>query len=161
MDKNELYESALEMIKRSKFSTRVATDTEINLLKDELSESLPDWLISLMYQVPICSSQLVVPISLEDEEFELLIDFLDPKELIQENKSLVPGCAVFDRGYLCIGVESGIGNHYAINLKEGNNPPVYLLDHEYGEDTEMIIKNMEVLVERLSDLFSIAFINED
>ncbi|MGG3654737.1 hypothetical protein CN568_23210 [Bacillus pseudomycoides] len=161
MIKNELYESALEMIKRSKISTRVASVTEINLLKEELGKNLPDWLINLMSQVPICSSHLVVPVTVENEEFKLLIDFLDPKELIQENKFLVPGCAVFSRGYFCIGVESGIGNPYAINIREGNNPPVYLLDHECGEDTEQIIKNKEVIVERLSDLFSIAFIDED
>ncbi|WP_129692040.1 SMI1/KNR4 family protein [Gottfriedia acidiceleris] len=161
MVKNELYESALEMIKRSKISARVASVTEINLLRDELGGNLPDWLINLMSQLPICSSNLVVPFAVEDEEFELLIDFLDPKELIEENKSLVPGCAVFNRGYLCIGVESGIGNPYAINISEGNNPPVYLLDHEYGEDTEQIIKNKEIIVERLSDLFSIAIIDED
>ncbi|WJE55558.1 hypothetical protein QRE66_28880 (plasmid) [Bacillus cereus] len=161
MIKNELYESALEMIKRSKISARVASVTEINLLKEELGKNLPGWLINLMSQVPICSSHLVVPVTVENEEFKLLIDFLDPKELIQENKFLVPGCAVFSRGYLCIGVESGIGNPYAINIREGNNPPVYLLDHECGEDTEQIIKNKEVIVERLSDLFSIAFIDED
>ncbi|MEH7052427.1 SMI1/KNR4 family protein [Bacillus pseudomycoides] len=161
MIKNELYESALEMIKRSKISARVASVTEIDLLREELGKNLPDWLINLMSQVPICSSHLVVPFTVEDEEFKLLIDFLEPKELIQENKFLVPGCAVFNKGYLCIGVESGIGNPYAINIREGNNPPVYLLDHEYGEDTGQIIKNKEVIVERLSDLFSIAFIDED
>lgn len=161
MVENELYESALELTRRSKISARVASITEINLLRDELGENLPEWLINLMSQVPICSSQLVVPYAGENEEFELLIDFLDPSELIQENKSLVPGCAVFNKGYLCIGVENGVGNPYAINIREGNNPTVYLLDHDYGEDTEQIIKNKVVIVERLSDLFSIALITED
>ncbi|MFS0862117.1 SMI1/KNR4 family protein [Fredinandcohnia sp. 179-A 10B2 NHS] len=158
MQSNVLLDSAKNLIERSNFKTRVATKDEITLLKKELGENLPDWLIQLMTSFPICSSQLFIPYTVEgdDEEYELLIDLLDPEEMIVENKHAIPGCAVFDRGYLCIGVESRIGDSYAINIYEGNNPPVYLLNHEYGEETEKIINNKELVIEQLSDLFSLA-----
>jgi hypothetical protein len=48
-----------------------------------------------------------------------------------------------------------IGDVYAINNKDGYNPPVYLIDHEYDEETEEILENKLLVVRELSDLFKI------
>lgn len=112
-----------------------------------------------MTTVEVCDSELVVPLDEEDEEAELQIKFLNPKCIIEECLLYVPGCAVHKNGYICIGLEIGIGNPYAINIHEGNNPP-YLLNHEYGEETEMIIENKLTVVKKLSDLFLVATIKK-
>lgn len=154
---NEVITNAKEMIQRSGTSTRVATVGEINDLNERLNIKLPEWLIELMSTVEVCDSKLVVPL---DEEAELRIEFLNPKCIIQECLLAVPGCAVHKNGYICIGLEIGIGNPYAINIHEGNNPPVYILNHEYGEETEMILENKQTVVEKLSDLFRVATIKK-
>lgn len=150
---NEVMTSAKEMIQRSGTSTRIASVREINDLNEKLDIKLPEWLIELMTTVEVCDSKLVVPL---DEEAELRIEFLNPESISKECLLYVPGCAVHKNGYICIGLEIGIGNPCAINIHEGNNPPVYLLDHEYGEETEMIIDNKLTVVNRLSDLFLVA-----
>ncbi|MDD1505926.1 hypothetical protein PVA17_24755 [Lysinibacillus sp. CNPSo 3705] len=157
---NEVITSAKEMIQRSGISTRIATVGEINDLNEKLDIKLPEWLTELMTTVEVCDSKLVIPLDEEDEEDELRIEFLNPKCIIEECILYVPGCAVHKNGYICIGLEIGIGNPYAINIYEGNNPPVYILDHEYGEETKMIIKNKLTVVEKLSDLFLAATIKK-
>jgi len=161
---NEVITNAKNMIQRSGTSTRIATVGEINDLKEKLDSKLPEWLIDLMTTVEVCNSELVVPFDAEDEEDDenpqLRIEFLNPKCIIDECLDAVPGCAVFESGYICIGVEIAIGNAYAINIHEGNNPPVYLLDHEYGEETETIIENKLTVVKKLSDLFQVARIKK-
>jgi len=157
---NEVITNAKEMIQKSGTSTRKATDGEINDLNEKLDIKLPEWLIELMTVVEVCDSELVVPLDSEDNEAQLRIEFLNPKCIIQECLDAVPGCAVHKNGYICIGLEIGIGNPYAINIHEGNNPPVYILNHEYGEETEMIIENKLTVVEKLSDLFLVATIKK-
>jgi len=110
-----------------------------------------------MTKVEVYDSKLVVPL---DKEAELRIEFLNPESISKECLLYVPGCTVHKNGYICIGLEIGIGNPYAINIHEGNNPPVYLLDHEDGEETEMIIDNKLTVVNRLSDLFLVATIKK-
>lgn len=155
---NEVITNAKEMIQRSGTSTRIATVGEINDLNEKLDIKLPEWLIELMTTVEVCDSELVVPLDEEDEDAKLRIEFLNPKCIIEECLDAVPGCAVYKNGYICIGVEIAIGDAYAINIHEGNNPPVYLLNHEYGEETEMIIENKLTVVKKLSDLFLVATI---
>ncbi|MFC9542404.1 SMI1/KNR4 family protein [Lysinibacillus sp. NPDC056959] len=157
---NEVITNAKEMIQRSGTSTRIATVGEINDLNEKLDTKLPEWLIDLMTTVEVCDSELVVPFDAEDEDPQLRIEFLNPKCIIEECLDAVPGCAVFENGYICIGVEIAIGDAYAINIHEGNNPPVYLLDHEYGEETERIIENKRMVVKKISDLFLVARINK-
>lgn len=157
---NEVITNAKEMIQRSGTSTRIATVEEINDLNEKLDTKLPEWLIDLMTTVEVCDSELVVPFDAEDEDPQLRIEFLNPKFIIEGCFDAVPGCAVYESGYICIGEEIAIGDAYAINIHEGNNPPVYLLDHEYGEETEMIIENKRTIVKKLSDLFLVARINK-
>ncbi|OMC77269.1 SMI1/KNR4 family protein [Viridibacillus sp. FSL H8-0123] len=157
---NEVIKNAKEMIQRSGTTTRISTVGEINDLNEKLDIKLPEWLIELMTTVEVCDSELIVPLDEEDEEAQLRIQFLNPQCMIEECSLYVPGCAVHKNGYICIGLEIGIGNPYAINIHEGNNPPVYLLNHEYGEETEMIIENKLTVVKKLSDLFLVATIKK-
>lgn len=161
---NEVITNAKNMIQRSGTSTRIATVGEINDLKEKLDTKLPEWLIDLMSTVEVCDSELVVPFDAEDEEDDenpqLRIEFLNPKFIIEGSYNAVPGCAVFESGYICIGEEIAIGDAYAINIHEGNNPPVYYLNHEYGEETELIIENKLTVVKKLSDLFLVARIKK-
>lgn len=97
-------------------STRLSLSLIVNKIKGELGNCLSD-------TVPICDSQIIILFTVEGEEDELIIEFLNLESLIEENKPFVPGRAVFSEGFFCIGLEKGIGDPYA----EGNNPPVYLL----------------------------------
>ena len=69
---------------------------------------------------------------------------------------MVPGCVVYEKGYIYIRIEAHIGDAFAINIYEGNNPAVYLLSHDYDEDSEQIFNNKQRVLRKLSDLFLIA-----
>ena len=153
---NEVIREATDLIQRSEASTRKAIAEEIYELKEKLGENFPFWLKELMTAVPICNSNLVIPI--ENEDFNIEIKFLSPKLIIEESLKAVPGCAVFDKGYICIGLIEIMGNPVAINIYEGNNPPVYLLDHDYGENTELIIENKQLIARSLTELLSLTIL---
>ena len=156
---NEIIREATELIKRSEVSTRKAFEEEISELKENLDEKFPFWLMELMSTIPVCESTLVIPI--ENEDFNIEIKFLSPKLIIEESLKAVPGCAVFNKGYICIGLIEIMANPVAINIYEGNNPPVYLLDHNYGEDSELIIENKQTIALSLSELLSISILERD
>lgn len=156
---NEIIREATELIQRSEVSTRKAFEEEISELKEKLGEKFPFWLMELMSTIPVCESTLVIPI--ENEDFNIEIKFLSPKLIIEESLKLVPGCAVFNKGYICIGLIEIMANPVAINIYEGNNPPVYLLDHDYGEDSELIIENKQTIAISLSELLSMTILERN
>ncbi|WP_042351504.1 SMI1/KNR4 family protein [Bacillus massiliigorillae] len=154
----ELITSAQELIQRSGCSTRVATQEEICEINEKLGKELPSWLVELMTTIPICESRLLIPI--EDEDYNIEIDFLSPKLIIEESTLAVPGCAVLNSGYICIGLVINLSNPIAINIDEGCNPTIYVLDHDYGEETDLIIENREPLAMGLSELFTMTLIEQ-
>ena len=156
---NEIIREATELIQRSEVSTRKAFEEEISELKEKLGNKFPFWLMELMSTVPVCESTLVIPI--ENEDFNIEIKFLSPKLIIDESLKAVPGCAVFNKGYICIGLIEIMSNPVAINIYEGNNPPVYLLDHDYGEDSELIIENKQTIAISLSELLSMTILERN
>ncbi|PLR95103.1 hypothetical protein [Bacillus sp. T33-2] len=69
-----LYAAAKEMINRCGITTRVATEREIHETKSNLGDIIPPWLTSLILNMPICSSTLIVPVEAEvEEQFNLQI----------------------------------------------------------------------------------------
>lgn len=156
---NEVVREAQELVLRSETAGRTANEEEMITLKEKMGGKFPAWLMKLMNTIPVYDSLLAIPI--ENEDFDIEINFLNSQLIIEETFLAVPGCAVFEEGYICIGLIRSLANPIAINIYEGNNPPVYILDHDYGEDTELIIENRQMIAESLSELFSFTILKKE
>lgn len=69
-----------------------------------------------------------------------------------------PGIAVVQRGYICVaGSSHGSGDQYFIPTDQGDDLPLYQIDHEMGEDPEYILaQGRELIAESLSEFFRTA-----
>ncbi|WP_242972909.1 tyrosine-type recombinase/integrase [Anaeromicrobium sediminis] len=69
-------------------------------------------------------------------------------------------CAILERGYMCIAsCSSGSGDPFFIPINQGDNPPVFRVFHDFGEDTDLILKEgMSLVAEKLSDFFRNAIV---
>lgn len=136
-----------------KFPGAKERQEDYDTLAEELKSLLPDWFQELLLNYPLTG--LVIDINGNTED-ELSIEFAGFENVQDEFYDLYPGCAIGRLGYLCIGEDpTGSGDPYFINIKDGDNPPVYQVYHDAGDVGEEIIEHGCVkIANKLSDLFS-------
>ncbi|MEI4803707.1 SMI1/KNR4 family protein [Bacillus sp. FJAT-51639] len=151
----QVFDAAKYMIENSLTSGKIATVEEIEELQSKLMNLLPEWLTDLMRTTPLCASKIIWQEFLpsEDDDGISLMLLLDKDEMIMETIEAIPGYAVFEKGYISIGsCLMHTGNPYFICIHEGEDPPVYRLVHDYGEETDEIIENRELVADKFSNL---------
>ncbi len=131
---------------------RIVKHVELIELEEELLREIPDWIIAMLTTYPIAG--LVFRFEAMNGETQA-IQFNDFDEISDNYYTLNPGCIVADMGYLCIADDpTGSGNPYFIKLEDGDNPPVYQIEHNFSKNHEQIITNgRHKIAERLSDIF--------
>lgn len=69
-----------------------------------------------------------------------------------------PGIPLLQAAYLCVaGCSHGTGDQYFIPMTEGEDPPLYNIYHDVGEEAEEILaKGREEIAPSLSDFFRTA-----
>lgn len=148
--------------KDQNLEVRVATNDEIAILQERLDDCLPDWFIKLISSISLIDAEFGFKEFEPEEDFDGIsyIIWADPSTIIEECLDAVPGCAIFEKGYICIASCShGSGDPIFMPINKGTNPPVYRVYHEYGEDTELILKQgMNLISEKLSELFKNAIL---
>jgi hypothetical protein len=152
---------AVNLIERINNNTlRVITNEEACLLQIKFNNCLPNWFIELISKVPLVGSEFGFQ---EDETEEDDISYMlwaDPNTIIDESLECFPGRAIFERGYICIASCShGSGNPFFIPINKGDNPSVYRVYHDLGDNPDIILKEgLSLISERLSDLFKKAVV---
>ena len=122
-----------------KFSEGPQVDeAEWHELNSEMREKIPNWFIELFAKYQLSDVNLVLQDE-TDEEMEYMLEFVHPESLKDESLEMYPGAAILDHGYLCIATDpTGGGDAYFINTHEGDDPAVYEIQHDVGEEAEEI-----------------------
>ncbi|MBM7656541.1 hypothetical protein [Neobacillus cucumis] len=106
--------------------------------------------------MPLINIEIGWQASESDDDYDGIeyVQILEPIQMIEESFDYYPGIPIIEKGYVCIGGDpSGSGDPYFVNFKT-NNPPVYQIYHDSGDEADEILKNGVVKVANsLSDLF--------
>ena len=125
------------------FTGSVEDIGEWQRLNSELGGVIPIWYIELVTTVPLVGLELGWQ-SLEPEGEDdgvSWMEWLDAANVRLEMLEAYPGIPLLSRGYLCIaGCSHGSGDQYFIPTDQGNDPPLYQIDHEAGEEADEILK---------------------
>lgn len=129
---------------------------DFQALDAALFAQIPTWYKEVLTQHPLAYQIVAIPhINPDFEGVYHIIEILGPEGIAAESMECYPGIAVFDDGYICIGSdEEGSGNPFFISIHEGDNPPVYQLEHgisEHGE--EILAQGKTKIANSLSELF--------
>jgi hypothetical protein len=154
--------SARELVERAKRhgqTGRVAASDELDRLSRDLGANLPDWYRDLLAAVPLIGLELgvSVPDSEPDDETSWL-EWLGPGSIHSESLELYPGIAVLQHGFLCVGgCSHGTGDQYFLKTTLGDDPPLVQIDHEIGDDADLILtRGLNEIAPALSAFFAVA-----
>jgi hypothetical protein len=122
--------------------------------------AFPGWLLELLSTVPLCGLELGWQASKPewDDDGLAWVRISDADGILKESLELYPGLAILPAGYLNLcGDATGGGDPYFIPMHEGEDPPLYQVYHDVGEDADSILAAGRVLVApRLSEFFRTA-----
>lgn len=135
----------------------VATWRKLNA---DLGGIIPEWYITLMTSVPLVGLEFGWQ-SLEpkgEDDGVSWMEWFDATNVCLEMLEAYPGIPLLQAAYLCVaGCSHGTGDQYFIPTTEGNNPPLYKIYHDVGEEAEEILANgREEIASLLSDFFRTA-----
>lgn len=141
---------------------RAASADEINQLQMRLGNKVPNWFIELISQVPLIGAEFGFHEFEPAESFDGVsyMIWADPNTIIEESLDYIPGRAIFEHGFICVASCShGSGDPFFIQIGNDENPKVYRVFHDCGDDSKLILKEgMSLASEKLSDLFKDAVI---
>lgn len=129
-------------------------------LNADLGGSIPDWYIELVTSVPLSGLELGWQTSEpeKDDDGVSWMEWLDAPNVRAEMLGLYPGIALAGHGYLCVaGCSHGSGDQYFIATDRGDDPPLYTILHDAGNEASEIIANgRHIIAASLSDFFRAA-----
>lgn len=130
---------------------RIADRAALAALNAETGGRMPEWLIALLASVPLCGLMS----DWQTHERCGSLEWFDAHGIRSESLEFYPGLAIVERGFLCIGGDpTGSGDPYCIPTDRGEDPPVYQVYHDVGEEADEILHNgLFEVSPRLSDLF--------
>ena len=141
-------------------SGTVADPAAVDSLNQELGGKVPPWYAQLITTIPLCGLELGWQSSEPDKEYDGVswLRWLDTENTRIEAMEAYPGLAILARGYLCVGgCSHGSGDQYFISTDEGDDPPLYQIDHESGDEAEEILAHGRYPVSpSLSGFFRVA-----
>lgn len=139
-----------------KYLGRTATQEEIELLGNKFGELIPIWFLNLISELPLIKMEIGWQAHEPEDDYDGIesVEICTPQFMIDESFNAYPGIPILDKGYVCFGIDPrGSGDPYFINFKE-DNPSVYQVYHDAGDEAETILLYGKVLVANtLSDLF--------
>lgn len=132
----------------------VASTAQLQRLNTVLDGSLPDWYAELLSTYPLCGLELGWNEDEEDDEAEWMI-WSAPDDIRGEADSSV-GAAILERGYINVALSAeGSGDAYFIPTDKGEDPPIYQIDREAGDDADEILADgLRLVASSLSGFFN-------
>jgi hypothetical protein len=135
---------------------RTATNEEIELLKERFGDKIPSWYYHLISELPLIHMEIGWQAYESDDDYDGIeyVEIHEPKHMIEESFEYYPGIPISAKGYVCIGGDpAGSGDPYFVNF-DTDNPPVYQIYHDSGDEADEILKNGKVKVANsLTELF--------
>jgi hypothetical protein len=116
----------------------------------------PFWLLDLLCAVPLCGLELGWRASEPEPDFDGVewIRVSDADGILWESMQGYPGLGILPAGYMNFGGDAGVGDSYFLPVHEGDDPPLYQVFHDVGEDAATILADRRCLVaSRLSEVF--------
>lgn len=139
-----------------KYLGRTATKEEIKILSSKFGEQLPHWYYDLISKLPLIDMEIGWEAQEAEENYDGIeyVQICNAQFMIDESFGAYPGIPILEKGYICIGIDpGGSGDPYFINFNN-DNPTVYQIFHDIGQDAESILEHGRIVVaEQLSDLF--------
>ncbi len=135
----------------------VASGAQLQRLDSALDGGLPGWYAELLSTYPLCGLELGWHDEEEsDDEAEWMI-WSAPDDIRSEAESSV-GSAILERGYINIALSAeASGDAYFIPTDKGEDPPIYQIDRETGDDAdEILAEGLRLVATSLSDFFNTA-----
>lgn len=134
--------------------------------RQRLTDAIPDypgWLLDLLSTVPLVGLELGWQADDPDEDDDGLawVRVSDGDGILRESLELYPGLDILPAGYVNFGGDAiGGGDPYFLPINEGEDPPLYQVYHDGGDDAATILAEGRVLVAaRLSDFFRMAVLD--
>jgi hypothetical protein len=140
----------------------LADASELAALNREMGGRMPDWLVELLTSVPLCG--LSIGLETAEDEYSLLWNGV--RGMRSESLESYPGIAVLTRGYVSVASDgTGGGDPFFIAADDGNDPPLYQVYHDVGEQVyhdvgeaagEILAAGRVTVAASLSSLFLVA-----
>ena len=124
----------------------------------------PAWLLDVLSAVPLCGLQLGWQAFDPEPEFDGIqwVAVSNADGILWESLEGYPGLGILPAGYVNFGGDAdGGGDPYFLPVHDGDDPPLYQVYHDVGEDAATILENGRQLVAaRLSAFFRVAMLRE-
>jgi hypothetical protein len=141
---------------------RTLSSDERNRLTAALP-AYPSWLLDLLTTVPLCGLELGWQADDAEPDDDGLgwVRVSDADGILFESLEAYPGLGILPAGYLNFGKDAiGGGDPYFLPIHEGEDPPLYQVYHDVGQDAATILADGRLLVAaRLSDFFRSAVLD--
>lgn len=128
--------------------------------RERLAAALPQypaWLLDLLFAVPLCGLELGWQADAPEPDYDGLawLWVSDGDGILKESLELYPGLAILSAGYVNFGGDAtGGGDPYFLPIQEGEDPPLYQVYHDVGEDAPTILaQGRQLVAPRLSEFF--------
>ena len=150
---------ALDLVARADangHSGFVESAAEWNQVSRELGGVIPTWYIELVTTVPLIGLEIGWQEQAHEQPDDAIywVEWLDAQNVRSEALDLHPGNSILSQGYFCVGSSSCAGDQYFISIHDGDDPPLYQIDHETNEDMEEILtKGRDLVASSLSEFF--------
>ncbi len=129
-------------------------------LNADLSGVIPAWYITLITTVPLTGLEFGRQASEPEpgDDGVLWLEWMGIENIRSEMLEAYPGIPLLQAAYLCVaGCSHGTGDQYFIPTAEGDDPPLYNIYHDVGEEAEEILANgREEIAPSLSEFFRTA-----
>lgn len=128
-------------------------------LNSDLGGIIPGWYIELMTSVPMIGLNFGWQSSEAQSEDDGIswVEWFDAANVRLEMLELHPGVSLLVRGYVCVAGSNGTGNQYFVSVHDGDDPPLYQIDHETDEVADDILaRGREMVAPSLSEFFQAA-----
>lgn len=129
----------------------VADAAKLSALNQEMDGRIPEWLMELLTRVPLCGLVLGV----ETSEGSHSVGWNGVRGMRNESLEAYPGVAILERGFLNVASDfTGGGDPFFIAVDDGDDPPLYQVSHDVGEEAgEILAAGRVPVAESLSSLF--------
>lgn len=134
----------------------VGNAADWNRISAEIGGVVPAWYIELMTTVALAGLEIKWQESEQNQPEDTIhwIEWFDAQNVRLEALELHPGKTILGQGYFCVAGSNCAGDQYFISIHDGDDPPLFQIDHETDEDPEEILTTGRHLVApSLSELF--------
>ena len=155
-----LSDAAGELIKRAKLvgkTGKPADRVALNQLVKDTGGRIPAWYVELLVGFPLAGLEIGWQSDYPTDGYDGIGWMLwnAPAGIRSESLECYPGLAILENGWINVASDSaGSGDPYFIPTDKGDDPPVFQIYHDIGEDAEVILaEGCRLVAPSLSELF--------